>query len=113
MTLKVNYAINNYAVPHQTNEPLWFESDTLKVDYIKVYHLNGDCDSDVLITTVQDLMNYQPSVKRSITIEPTDDFTAPTNTNVSMMAVDSIVIKKGFALPQGAQMTLQTHICPE
>jgi len=68
MTLKVNYAINNYAVPHQTNEPIWFEGDTMRVDYIKVYHLNGDCDSDVLITSVQDLINYQPSVKHSIVV---------------------------------------------
>ena len=113
MTLKVNFAINNYALTHDENIPIWFDGDEMTVDYIKVYHLNGDCDSDVLITTVQDFMNYHPSVKHSITINPINDFTAPTNTNISMMAVDSIVIEKGFALPQGAQMTLQIHICPE
>lgn len=85
----------------------------MKVDYIKVCHLNGDCDTDVLIASEQDLINFRPTVKRSITIEPTNAFTAPTNTNVYMMAVDSIVIEKGFTLPQGAQMTLQTYLCPE
>lgn len=113
MTLKVNYAINNYALTYQTNIPTWLESDTMRVDYIKVYHLNGDCDSDILITSAQDLMNYLPSVKHSITIEPANDFTAPSNTNVHMMAIDSIVINKGFSLPQGAQMNLQIHPCPE
>lgn len=113
MTLKVNYAINNYALAHNTNKPIWFGNDTMKVDYIKVCHLNGDCDTDVLIASEQDLINFRPTVKRSITIEPTNAFTAPTNTNVYMMAVDSIVIEKGFTLPQGAQMTLQTYLCPE
>ena len=113
MTLKVNYAINNYALTHNQNMPIWCESDTMRVDYIKVYHLDGDCDSDVLITSVQGLMNYQPSVKHSMTIEPANNFTVPLNANVSMMAIDSIVIEKGFALPQGARMTLQTRHCPE
>ncbi|MBQ3354328.1 MAG: hypothetical protein IJL04_00775 [Bacteroidales bacterium] len=59
------------------------------------------------------LSNYQPSVKKSITITPTNMLTVPINSNINMRAVDSIVINKNFVLPQGAQITLQTQMCPE
>jgi len=116
MALKVNYAIDNYAVPSNgpnQNQPIWFDGDEMVVDYIKVYQLKTDCDSDILICNAEDLTNYQSSVKQSITIEPSNEFAAPTTTNVTMRAVDSIVIKQGFTLPQGAQMTLLTQPCPE
>jgi len=113
MALKINYAIDNFAVPHQTNIPIWFKGDVMTIDYIKVYRLKSDCDTDILISNAQDLMNYQSSVKRSIAIEPSSEFAVPVNTNVTMMAVDSIIIKSGFSIPQGAQMTFLTHPCSE
>lgn len=113
MTLKVNYAIDNYAVPVQTNLPIWFDGDEMTIDYIKVYQLKANCDTDVVISNLQEFSNYQPSVKKSIRIEPSSEFTAPTSTNIHMRAVESIVIDKGFTLPQGAQITLQTQPCPE
>lgn len=116
MALKVNYAIDNYAVPSngpQMNQPIWFDGDEMTVDYIKVYQLKTNCDTDILISNALGYANYQPSVKKSIRIEPLSEFTAPTNTNVTMRAVDSIVIKQGFSIAQGAQMTLLTQPCPE
>ena len=113
MALKMNYAIDNFAVPYQTNIPIWFDGDEMIIDYLKVYQLKTDCDTDILICNVQDLINYQPSVKRSITIEPSSEFTAPINTNVTMRAVDSIVINNGFSIPNGAQMILLTQSCPD
>ena len=35
------------------------------------------------------------------------------NTAIYMRAVDSITIDKGFTLTQGAQLTLQTQLCPK
>lgn len=113
MTLKVNYAIDNFAISHQSNLPTWFDGDEMKIDSIRVYQLKTDCDSDVLITDMQDLTDYQPSVKKSISIVPAPEFTVPSNTIINMRAAESIVIDKGFAITQGAQMTFQTQICPE
>ncbi len=113
MTLKVNYAINDYAMSGQNGVPTWFDGDEMNIDYIKVYQLKTDCDEDVLITDTQDLVDYQSSIKQSVSIVPATEFTVPTNTNIYIRAVDSIVIDKGFTIPQGAQMTFQTQLCPE
>lgn len=116
MVLKINYAINNYAVPDHgvyMNQPIWRENDEMKIEYLKVLQLQTDCDTDVLINNVYDLVTYQPSVKKSIVIQPSNELTTPTNTNLNMRAVDSIVIKNGFTLPIGSQITLQTQMCPE
>lgn len=112
MSLKVNYAIDNYAVPHQSGIPQWFDGDMMIIDYIKVLQLKTNCDMDFLISTQQDFVDYEPTVKKTISIEPTNEITVPTNTIVYMRAVDSIVIGKGFTVPLGAQMTLQTQLCP-
>jgi hypothetical protein len=112
MSLKVNYAIDNYAVPYQTGQPQWFDGDEMIIDYVKVLQLKTSCDTDVLISTLQEFEDYEPSVKKTIAIEPAIEFTIPTNTNVYMRAVDSIVIGKGITIPFGAQMTLQTQLCP-
>lgn len=113
MTLKVNYAIDNYAVSQEPVSPTWFGNDEMTIDYIKVYQLKTDCNDDVLISNAQDLTDFQPSVKRSIVIEPSSEFAVPQNTDINMRAVESIVIDKGFTIPQGVKITMQTHLCPE
>lgn len=115
MYLIANYAINNYAMRKVNGQyfPDWCDGDEMVVDSIRIFQLKTNCDTDVLITNPLDLTTYQPSVKKSIRIESSNEFTAPTNLNVSMRAVDSIVIGKGFTLPLGAQITLRTQPCPE
>lgn len=93
--------------------PTWFGNDEMTIDYIKVYQLKTDCNDDVLISNAQDLTDFQPSVKRSIVIEPSSEFAVPQNTDINMRAVESIVIDKGFTIPQGVKITMQTHLCPE
>lgn len=90
-----------------------FDGDEMTVYHLKVCRLKTDCDTDIVISDAQDLADFQPSVKKSISIVPSASFVAPADTNVSMWASESIVIDKGFALPQGAQITLQTQLCPE
>lgn len=116
MALKLNYAINNYAmlkIGENQYIPNWFDGDEMTVYHLKVCRLKTDCDTDIVISDAQDLADFQPSVKKSISIVPSASFVAPADTNVSMWASESIVIDKGFALPQGAQITLQTQLCPE
>ena len=115
MALKVNYAIDNFAVPDigpQMNQPIWFERDEMVIDYIKVYQLKTDCDDDVIIQNVQDLIDYQPSVKHSISFEPINELVVPADTDITLRA-ETITIGNGFTLPNGAKMTLRTQICPE
>ena len=113
MALKVTYAIDNYAVPYQTNIPVWLDGDEMSIEYIKVLQLKTSCDTDVFIYNMTDLQNFQPSVKHSININPLNELTAPANINMNLRAVDSIVINRGFTLPQGAQVLMQTQPCPE
>ena len=113
MALKVNYAIDNYALHYQTNLPDWRGSDEMSIDYVKVLQLKTNCDTDVLINSIQDLTNFQPSIKQSIKIEPSSELIIPVDLNINMRAVDSIVIGNNFTLLQGAQMVLQTQLCPE
>lgn len=112
MKLIANYAINGHVLDG-LDQPLWFDGDNMVIDYIKVYQLKTDCDSDVVISTLQDFVNYQPSVKKTIRIAPSTAFAAPSNANLNFRASESIIIGSGFTLPQGAQITLQTQICPE
>lgn len=88
------------------------KGDEITIDSIRVYQLKTDCDSDVLITDMQDLTDYQPSVKKAISIVPAPEFTVPSNTIINMRAAESIIMEKGFAITQGTQMTFQTQICP-
>lgn len=113
MILKVNYAIDNYAVSQEPTLPTWFGSDDMTIDYIKVYQLKTDCNDDVFISNAQDLADFNPSVKRSIVIEPSSEFSAPQNAILNLRAVETIIIDKGFTIPQGAKITMQTHLCPE
>ena len=115
MALKLNYAIDNYAVPSNgpnLNQPVWFDGDEMIVDYVKVYQLKADCDSDVLICNTQDIIDFNPSVKHSISIIPSSELTVPSNIDVTMRA-ETITIGTGFTLPSGAKMTFLTQTCPE
>lgn len=75
--------------------------------------IHATINGDMFTATFLDLTDYQPSVKKSISIVPAPEFTVPSNTIINMRAAESIVIDKGFAITQGAQMTFQTQICPE
>ena len=113
MYLIVNYAIDNYAVSQNPNLPVWFDGDKMVIDSIRVFRLKTNCDTDVLIENLLDLNNFRPSVKKSIKIESLGELVVPTNANLNMRAVDSIVITEGFTVPLGAQITLRTQPCPE
>lgn len=116
MMLKVNYAIDNWAVPDHgdyLNKAIWFDGDTMTIDYLKVYQLKTDCSSSITISDIQDLVNFTPSVKQSIVIEPSPSITIPDTTIMTMRASDNIIIKQGVTISSGAQITLIVHDCPD
>lgn len=114
MTLKINYSIDNYAL-NNGNPPIpaWKGTDSLSIDYIKVYQLKKDCDTDVVIENTEQLVNYEGGHKRSIFIGSVENaIAAPDNLNLTLRASESITIDGAFELPRGAKLNIIVHGCP-
>ena len=98
-------------------EYMWdLTTDTLLIDYIKVYKLDGsDCDVDAIITNSLQLANHDHKVKHSISIGSSSgtEIIAMTNSNITMRAVESIVIEGPFSTQQGSELTMMVHSCPD
>ncbi len=92
---------------------MWFGTDELVIDYIKVYELKTDCSDDVFIRTISDWENFEPRVKNTISIGSTNGLIVPQNQNQTFRASESILIDQPFELPQGVQMSLIVQECPE
>lgn len=119
MRIIANYSIDRYSlsVPdHYYSKPEWKGTDTLLIDYIKVYKLDGsDCDEDAVITNSLQLANHDHKVKHSISIcsgSGTEIITMA-NSNITMRAVESIAIEGPFSTQQGTELTMVVHGCPD
>lgn len=53
-----------------------------------------------------------PSVKKSIYIEPISSLAVPNNTHMTLRSVDGFEIGTGFEINAGAQMTFIVQECP-
>jgi len=122
LVLKTNYAINDYAVKpiKDTNnsiigyEPDWTGSDTMHVDYIKVYQLKWKCSEDVVITCQNDLENYEYNVKNSVSINSTNGNVVLSNTDkITFRVADSLEITGPFQADSGCEFTVIRQDCPE
>lgn len=115
-TLKINYAIlKNYLQLDTINNVLygWSGSDTLTIDYVKVLQLKTDCETDEIITTGIQFANYDCRFKHSITIGSIEgQVIVPSNTSVSMLAEEYIIINGEFEISPGSEMILSVHACP-
>lgn len=116
MWLKITHyedaAVNSGTIEH----PIWWEgTDEMTINYVKVYRLNTDCNTDAIIRTQTNFNYFKYKVKRSITMGGQNNATlAVADTcNFTMRAVDSITIDGAFEIPIGASMTLITQDCPE
>lgn len=103
-----NYILENgHPIPN-------FITDTMFIDYIKVYKLDCDCETDVLIQNTYDLQNYDYGVKHSISIgSNTENIFMSNNDKMVLRATDFIEITKNFELTTGTEMELIVHPCPE
>lgn len=115
LTIKVNYAINHSALVGENEQypPLWKGQDTMTIDYVRVYKLKCDCETDVNIINSTQLSNFDQQVKHNITIGSSNGITVSTNTNVIMRACNSITITGPFEVPVGARLGMMVHPCPE
>ena len=116
LTLKTNYAIDKYALNrHSFGDTLiWKASDTMVVDYIKVYQMEWDCDSDAEITCQSDLDSFAYKVLRSISITSTNGAVEVGDSDkVTFRATDSFEIIGPFQVDSGGELTVIMQECPE
>ena len=122
ITLKTSYAINHYAVEaikDSTNhvigyEPDWMGSDTLTIDYVRVYQLEWDCDTEEVIASQNDLDQYEYAVKKSVTIAPPSTGIAIGNTDkVTFRATNFMKAAGPFEVQSGGEFTVIMQECPD
>lgn len=122
LTLKTNYGIDTYGVKNIKDEngnfiryePAWMDTDTLTIDYIKVYQLNWDCNTDEVISCQNDLDNYEYTVKNSVSITSTNGNVAVSNTDkITFRVADSFEITGPFQANNGCEFTVIRQDCPE
>jgi hypothetical protein len=122
LTLKTNYGIDTYGVKKIKDEngdfiryePAWMDTDTLTIDYIKVYQLNWDCNTDEVISCQNNLDNYEYTVKNSVSITSTNGNVAVSNTDkITFRVADSFEITGPFQANNGCEFTVIRQDCPE
>ena len=116
LTLKTNYGIDRYALTNYASNgtPKWKGSDTMLIDYIKVYQLNWDCDTDEVIARQSDLNGFDYAVKKSISITSAIESVNIENTNkVTFRATDSFEISGPFQVNNGGELSVIMQQCPE
>ena len=114
--MKVNYGIDNYAMQgHNYNGiPLWQGCDNMIIDYINVYQLKWDCDTDEVIAQQSDLNGFSFAVKKSIAVTSTiEPIIVASNDKVTFRATDSFEITGPFQVNSGGEMTIIMQQCPE
>lgn len=113
LTLIVNYAIDRYAIQHGTDIPLWFGSDEMVIDYIHVYQLLWDCNSNETITSQTDLDDFNYAVKKSVSITSTAGQPIVYNGDkVTFRVADAFEITGPFEVDSGAEFTVIIQDCP-
>lgn len=111
-TMKLNYAIDTNAVVHDSI--LWQGGGVMSIDYARIYQLEWDCDTDVTITSDNDLAAFDHKVKHSVTICPTSrNVTVHANDTVTFRVNDSFSVTGPFVAESGGNFTVIRQACPE
>lgn len=116
LTLKVNYAIDKYAMSGFDSEsvPEWRNTDTMYVDYIKVFQLKWDCDTDEIITNQTELDTFNYGVKKSIDITSSQGNVSVGGTDkVTFRVTDTFEVTGPFQTDLGGELTIILQQCPE
>ena len=86
----------------------------MTIDYIKVYQLECDCDTDEVLTSQNDLNQFKYAVKKSITLAPANGtITIEANDKVSFRATNCFEITGPFEVQQGGEFTVIMQACPD
>jgi hypothetical protein len=97
---------------HDTGLPIWFGSDNMDIDYIHVYQLKWDCDTDETITCQSDLNGFDYGVKKSISITSTiDEPIISSACKVTFRVTDSFEVTGAFQVSNGAEFKVIMEDC--
>ena len=84
------------------------------IDYIKVYQLDWDCNTDEIISQQLELDNFDFAVKKNIAITSTiEPVSIGSNEKNTFRATNSFEISGPFQVDSGGEMTVIMQSCPE
>ena len=110
--LIIDYALNELSLNNNNSPDGWSGTDVMTIDYVRVYQLRADCETDEYITNSTQFVHFDRRLKNSITIGSSSNaIVVPQNTNMTMYADEFILIDGEFELPVGAKLQLQTENC--
>jgi len=116
LALKVTYAIDRYALQNNTvgYPPDWLVTDTMFIDYIKVYQLIWDCGTEEVLSCQTDLNDFHYGVKKSINITSSNEDVRVADTcHVTFRATDFFEITGPFQVDSGGELTVIMQECPD
>ena len=111
LTLKTSYAIDDN---YYHDSVVWMDSDTLTIDYIRVYQLGWDCDTDEVIACQNDLTGFDFKVKKSVAITSSiEEVEVGDDDKITFRVADSFEITGPFQADSGCEFTVIRQDCPE
>jgi len=110
LRLKTDYAIDGY---FKHGNAIWLGPSEMVIDYIKVYQLEWDCNTDETITSQSDLDSFDFAVKKSVSITSiVEEPIVGSNDKTTFRVADSFEITGPFEVEQGAEFTVIMQSCP-
>ena len=92
---------------------MWEGPGTMTIDYINVYQLNWDCDTDETITCQSDLDNFNYAVKKTISVTSTlNEPVVSRADKVTFRVTDSFEATGPFEVLQGGEFAVILQECP-
>jgi len=110
LTIKITYPIDN---KYNYGNSEWMEQGNMFIDYVNVYQLNWDCDTEETIICQSDIENFDYGVKKSIIIASlTNEVIIRSSDKVTFRVADSFEITGQFHTENGCEFTVIRQSCP-
>lgn len=109
LTLKTDYAIDAY---YKRPNGIWPGPGEMLIDYINVYQLKFDCQTDETITCQSDLENFNYAVKKTISVTSTlEQPVVDSYDKVTFRVTDSFEVTGPFVIEGGAEFAVLRQDC--
>lgn len=116
LSLIANYAIDRYALQSYDayGTPVWQDSASMVIDYIKILQLSWDCNDDAIITCQSDYESFVFKVMKNIAITSTiNPIYVGSTDKITYRVTNSFEITGPFQVNSGGEMTVITQRCPD
>lgn len=111
LILKTNYAIDGY---YNHGNTIWEGPGTMTIDYINVYQLKWDCNTDETIACQSDLDDFDYAVKKTVSItSAVNEPIVSSSDKVTFRVTDSFEITGSFEVQQEGEFTVIQQTCPD